>query len=189
MDSLLDTLWDQILIYSLKTASLLDTLLTPLHPLGPTVIIFLLAFSMVLLSGFFRATYTTKRHQQLEKEFQYWYGIRQEAANHADREKGKAMAKNIDQAKLNRAYYDYFFEGLMKTLITTWLPLLLMLAYVNNAFNPTALDQVFGSETLFEFHTVKASAVFWYFVSALLSFIGIAMAKYLYKRKSHRGQI
>ena len=100
----------------------------------------------------------------------------------------RAMARNIDQAKLNRVYYDYFFEGLMKTLITTWLPLLLMLAYVNHAFNPAALTRLFARETLFEFHTIKASAVFWYFVSALLSFIGIAVARYLYKRKTQPAQ-
>ena len=155
MDSLLDTIWDQILIFSLKAASLLDLLLTPLDPLGPTAIIFLLALAMVILSSVLCATYTTKRHEQLQEEFEYWYDLRQEATNHAEREKGKAMAKNIDQAKLNRAYYDYFFEGFLKTLVTTWLPILLMLAYVNASYSPEVLARRFGDEILFVVHTDK----------------------------------
>ena len=40
--------------------------------------------------------------------------LRQEAMACEDREKGKALARNIDQAQLNKAYYDYFFEGFVK---------------------------------------------------------------------------
>jgi hypothetical protein len=183
MDSLLDTLWDQVLILSLKTAALIDTLLMPLNFLGPTAIIFLLALVAVSLSSLFSANYSTKRHQRLEKEFQYWFDLRQEATNHPEKEKGKAMAKNIDQAKLNRAYYDYFFEGLMKSLLTTWLPIFLILAYVNLSYNPAALAEKFSKETLFVLGTIRASAVFWYFVSLVVSFIMVASAKYLYKKR------
>lgn len=183
MDTLLDNLWDQILILSLKAATLLDVLLTPLNPLGPTVIIFLLALAAVALSSIFSANYTTKRHQRLEKEFKYWFNLRQEATNHPEKEKGRAMAKNIDQAKLNRAYYDYFFEGLMKSLITTWLPVFLILAYVNLSYNPTALAQKIGNQTLFVLGSISASAIFWYFVSLVISFILVALVKYLYKKR------
>lgn len=182
MDAFLDTLWDQILILCLKTAALFDILLSPLTPLGPVVVIFLLALAAVVTSAFLSAVYTTKRHQRLEKEFKYWFDLRQEATNHPETDKGKAMAKNIDQAKLNRAYYDYFFEGLMKSLFTTWLPIFIMLAYVNLSYNPEALGEKFGSQTLFVVGTLKASAVFWYVVSLVVSFIMVGLAKHLYKK-------
>ncbi len=182
MDALLDTLWDQILILSLKTATLIDTLLAPLTPLGPVAIIFLLALTAAGVSALLGATYTTQRHRRLEKEFKYWFDLRQEATRHPETDKGRAMAKNIDQAKLNRAYYDYFFEGLMKSLLTTWLPIFLILAYVNLSYNPGALDKKFGSQTLFVVGTLEASAVFWYVVSLVVSFVLVALAKHLYKK-------
>ncbi|ACN14322.1 hypothetical protein HRM2_12100 [Desulforapulum autotrophicum HRM2] len=183
MDAFLDTLWDQILILSLKTAALLDILLSPLSFLGPVVIIFLLALAAVGVSAFLSAVYSTKRHQHLEKEFKYWFDLRQEATNHPETDKGKAMAKNIDQAKLNRAYYDYFFEGLMKSLLTTWLPIFTILAYVNLSYNPEALGKKFGSETLFVIGTLKASAIFWYVVSLVVSFVIVGITKHLYKKR------
>ena len=188
MDAFLDTLWDQILILSLKTAALLDILLSPLSFLGPVTVIFLLALAAVSVSTLLSAAYTTKRHQHLEKEFKYWYDLRQAATNHPETDKGKAMAKNIDQAKLNRAYYDYFFEGLMKSLVTTWLPIFLMLAYVNLSYKPEALGEKFGSETLFVVGTLKASAVFWFFICLVVSFVLVAIAKYLYKKHKPSAQ-
>ncbi len=186
MDSLLDSLWELIEIYSLKFIAMFDTLVSPLEAMGPVAVIFILAFFMVLVSTIFRANYTTKRHKNLKQKFEYWYNLRQEATTHEDTEKGKAMAKNIDQAELNRAYYDYFFEGFLKTLVTTWLPILLMLAYVNTSYNPTLLAQRFGSDTLFVIGSLKASAIFWYFVSVLLSFIAIAIGKYLWKHPFYK---
>ncbi len=193
MDNLLDSLWELIEIYSLKIVAMLDTLVSPLEVMGPVPVIFILAFSMVFISTVIRAAYSTKRHKRLKQEFEYWYNLRQEATNHADTEKGKAIAKNIDQAELNRAYYDYFFEGFLKTLVTTWLPILLMLAYVNTSYNPTALAQRFGSDILFVMGPVKASSIFWYFISVLLSFAGIALGKYLrqqyFNKKNTTGKI
>ena len=61
-------------------------------------------------------------------------------------EKGKALAKNIDQAQLNRVYYDYFFEGLMKSFITNVLPILVAASYVTAVYTPSALMQRFGTK-------------------------------------------
>ena len=120
--------------------------------------------------------YKTKRYVELEKEFKYWFNLRKEALTCEDAEKGKKLAQNIDQAKLNRVYYDYFFEGLLSSLPTKYLPILIMLAYVNEAYKPDKLLKIFGHEYIFKFanfdgKVIIIGAVFWFVVSMLLVYI------------------
>lgn len=102
------------------------------------------------------------------------------------RKKEKAIAKNIDQAELNRIYYDYFFEGLLKNLVTTWLPIFIVLAYVNTVYQPDNLLHRFGKSFLFmvgtEPSSQKIGSVFWFFFSILGSFLLVAGLKMLYRR-------
>ncbi|MBW2227669.1 MAG: hypothetical protein JRG99_10250, partial [Deltaproteobacteria bacterium] len=117
--------------------------------------------------------YKTKRYLKLQKEFQYWYNLRNEALTCKDPEKGKALAKNIDQARLNKVYYDFFFEGLLNSIPTKYLPILIMLAYVNEAFNPDKLLKNFEREYIFKFvnfdgNVIKIGAVLWFVLSMLL---------------------
>ena len=87
--------------------------------------------------------------------------------------KSKALAKNIDQAQLNKAYYDYFFEGFLKSIITSILPMLLVAAYVNIAYAPENLIQHFGRDYIFKFSRSDSdpliiSAFFWFVISLFL---------------------
>ena len=93
--------------------------------------------------------YTTKRYEKLKKEFAHWFKLRQEALACEDGEKGKLLARNIDQGKLNKVYYDYFFEGLLKNLLTIYLPVIIMAAYVNEAYQPNRLMAKFGEAYVF----------------------------------------
>jgi len=104
-----------------------------------------------------------------------------------DREKGKALAKNIDQADLNKAYYDYFFEGFLKNMLTTILPLLLMAAYVAKAYNPENLMKTFGQPHIFRFmgtggKPVVVSSFFWFVISLLIVHILWFIGTRVYKK-------
>jgi hypothetical protein len=131
--------------------------------------------------------YKTKRYVELEKEFKYWLNLRNEASNCGDAEKGKELAKNIDQANLNRVYYDYFFEGLLSGLLTKCLPVLIMLAYVNDAFKPDRLLKNFGREYIFKFSNSNGKeffvgSVFWFVLSMLLVYLAWFALEKLYDR-------
>ena len=191
MDALLDTIWMYVEIAVQSAAHLLDQVLAPLAPLGPAAVIVVIAMSTVALTKLFGRLYQTKRHAELKRDFQHWYQLRQEALTCPDREKGKALARNIDQAKLNKAYYDYFFEGFMKSLLTRYLPILTMLAYVNEAFRPERLSAVYGRDHLFQWHLfssepVAINAPFWYFVAILFIYIFWAVATRLLKKRASR---
>ena len=175
MEALLDTLWlkTELLVQHIK--ALLDAAFAPLNALGPAGAIFVLAFLTVLLTKFFSKKFNTKRYRMLKEKFQYWYNLRQEANNCEDHEKAKLLKRNIDQAELNRVYYDYFFEGLMKSLLTRYLPLFLMLAYVNEAYDAKQLLHHFGRAYVLKVPTFSGEslligAVFWFFVAILLSY-------------------
>ena len=96
------------------------------------------------------------------------------------------MAKNIDRAKLNKAYYDYFFEGFMLSLATKFLPILVLLAYVNEAYQPANLLQRFGQDFIFRFGggegATTVGAVFWYVTSLVLIYVCWAVAEKLIAR-------
>jgi len=188
MDNFLDRVWESIEFFLNYTVVFLDTLFSPLEILGPGFVIFLLAFLVVIITRFIARFYVTKRYGKLEKEFQHWQGVREEAMKHPDREKGKGLAKNIDQAELNRAYYDYFFEGLLKHFIVNVLPILLMVSYVTTVYSPANLLKRFGKEWIFSlsfgsFFHVDVSSLLWFVICILLSFLLFAVLKKVFKKR------
>jgi len=151
MDNLLDRVWESIEVFLNGSVVFIDTLFSPLEIFGPGFVIFLLAFSVVIVTRTISRFYVTKRYIRLEKEYQHWQGVREEAMKQPDREKGKALAKNIDQAKLNKAYYDYFFEGLLKHFIVNVLPVLLMVSYISKVYTSRTLLSRLGRNGYFPF--------------------------------------
>jgi len=185
MEEFLDIIWLKVLLIVQYLAKCLDFILSPLNPLGPAVIILALVFVTVAATKYFSKIYKTKRYVELKKEFKYWFNLRKEALTCEDPQKGKELAKNIDQATLNKVYYDYFFEGLLSSLLTKYLPILIMLAYVNEAYKPDKLQKNFGREYIFKFinydgEAILVGAVFWFVLSMLLVYIAWFIAEKLY---------
>lgn len=177
MDNFLDEVWVYLFTAIQYGASSLDRILSSLHLLGPAPVIFLLALAVVGMSKFLSRKCKTKRYKVLEKDFNYWLNLREETGQFADIDKGKRMARNIDQAKLNRVYYDYFFEGLMLSLVTTCLPIATMAAYVNEFYKAERLGILFGQPYIFEFAwsadgPIRIGGLFWY----VLSLMGVYLA-------------
>ena len=172
MESFLDALWEYIAAAIQFCGQSLYGFLENLHFLGPAVLIGLLAFATVIVTKFLNRWIVTKRYLELEKDFHYWVEIRQEAMKCEDTEKGKRMARNIDQATLNRAYYDYFFEGLLLGIARKILPIFFMFAFINEFYRPTKMLQVFGREYVLQLPSTTGEpllvgAVFWYFICLL----------------------
>ena len=189
MDEFLDIVWFKIVDIVQVLVRGMDAVVAPLNVLGPAVVIFLLVFFTVCLTKFFKRVYTTKRYQTLKKEFEHWSELRKEAVNIEDQEKGKRMARNIDQAKSNTVYYDYFFEGLLNSSLTTVLPDLLMAAYVNEAYNPEKLQKLFGRSHVFSIpgtgdDPMLVGALFWYVLSLILVHVLWAVAGRALKNKN-----
>lgn len=189
MNNFMDQLWFLIEAGVASAVLYLDRFISPLEMFGPGVVIFMLALFAVGGSGILRRCYTTKRHVALKKEFDYWHRLRQEAMALEDREKGRGLAKNIDQAELNRAYYDYFFEGFLKSMVTTWLPIFLTLAYVNKIYTSANLIQRFETDHLFFFInapalSVNINSITWFFISLILSFLLVAGLTAMWKGKT-----
>ncbi len=176
MEDALDTLWFKIvsLVHYIKT--FLDVIFAPLNSLGPAFAIFIIALITVLIAKFLTKHFKTKRYKQLQKEFVYYYNLRQEALKCEDREKGKLLAKNIDQAELNKVYYNYFLEGFLSGLLTKYLPIFSFLAYVNEAYKASNLLKLFGREYVFKFRSyngeyVIVGGVFWFVVSIVIIYL------------------
>jgi len=172
MEEFLDIIWLKILLLVQYFVRCLDFILAPLDPLGPAAKILVVVFVTVAATKFLSKIYKTKRYIELQKEFRHWYNLRKEALACKDPDQGKALAKNIDQAKLNRIYYDYFFEGLLSSLPTKYLPILTMAAYVNEAFKPDNLLKNSGREYIFKFinydgNVILIGAIFWFVLSLL----------------------
>ena len=187
MDSLLDTIWEKIAAAFIAVAEGFDALLAPFHFLGPAMVIFLLAVLTVLLTKSLNRIIITKRYIRLEKKYKHWYNLRQTALTCEDREKGKALAKNIDQAELNRAYYDYFFEGLLLGFARKIIPILFMFAYINEYFQPKRLVERFGQSYIFKFGSssgepVVIGSVVWYLLSLLIVYLAWYIVKKSYVR-------
>ena len=185
MEDVLDIVWLKILVLIHALVKGLDFIFTPLNPLGPAVVILVIVLLTVASTKFLSRIYKTKRYLKLQKEFQYWYNLRNEALTCKDPEKGKALAKNIDQARLNKVYYDFFFEGLLNSIPTKYLPILIMLAYVNEAFNPDKLLKKFEREYIFKFvnfdgNVIKIGAVLWFVLSMLLVYLAWFVFEKLY---------
>jgi len=183
MEELLDIVWLKILLLVQYFVRCLDFILAPLDPLGPAVKILVVVFVTVAATKFLSKIYKTRRYIELKKEFRHWYNLRKEALACKDPDQGKALAKNIDQAKLNRIYYDYFFEGLLSSLPTKYLPILTMAAYVNEAFKPDNLLKNSGREYIFKFinydgNVILIGAIFWF----VLSLLGVYLAWFIVEK-------
>lgn len=193
MDEWMDMVWDKIVAVFVTIGAALDQLLAPLNALlGPAMVIVLLVVVLVAFTKWLGRIYNTQRHVELKKNYEYWYAIRSEAMACDDREKGKLLARNIDQAQLNKAYYDYFFEGFLKSIVTAILPILFVAAYINHAYGPENLTQQIGRRYIFEVSRSNAdpiavSAFFWFVISLVgvhLSWIVIRTTiKRLIKKK------
>jgi len=193
MEDVLDIVWLKILVLIHTFVKGLDFIFAPLNPLGPAVVILVIVLLTIASTKFLSKIYQTKRYLKLQKEFQYWYNLRNEALTCKDPEKGKALAKNIDQAQLNKVYYDYFFEGLLNSIPTKYLPILIMLAYVNEAFNPDKLLENFGRGYILKFvnfngNVIKIGAVLWFVLSMLLVYlVWFVFEKLYFKYKKTEG--
>lgn len=176
MEEFLDTLWFRIEVLIHYLRSFLDFLFGPLNSLGPAVAIATMALITVAVTKYFTKKFKTKRYRKLKKEFVHWYNVRQEATRCEDYEKGKFLAKNIDSAKLNKVYYDLFLEGLLNNILTMYLPILLVLAYVNETYNSAHLLKLFGRDYIcrlwsFNGDTLAVGAAFWFVLSLLLIYL------------------
>ena len=187
MEEFLDIVWLKVLALIQYFVKCLDFILAPLNPFGPAVVILTIVFVTVAATKYLSKNYKTKRYLALKKKFEYWLNLRNEASTCEDTEKGKALAKNIDQATLNKAYYDYFFEGLLSSLLTKYLPIFIMLAYVNEAFKPDNLLKNFGREYIFKFvnyngKEILVGSVFWFVLSMLFVYLAWFVIGKLYAR-------
>ncbi len=143
------TLWLMILKTTQAVMNGMDMLLAPVNALHPLAGILLLAVCTVVVTRFLRRHVVTKRYLRLQEEFHHWYNVRQEALSaHSDPEKAKHLARNIDKATLNKVYYDYFFEGLLLNLVTTYLPILCVAGYINEAYKPENLEHMINQSSL-----------------------------------------
>jgi hypothetical protein len=176
MDEFLDIVWSKIVIGVGYVYGLLNHVLEPLEVMGPLPVIILLVLVTVCLTKIFSRVYTTKRYETLKKEFLHWHGLRQEAVACEDREKGKLLARNIDQAKLNKVYYDFFFEGLLKNILTIYLPCLMVAAYVNEAYKPDTLMAKFGKRYVFKLDATDGEPTV---IGALFCYVILLLATYL----------
>ena len=193
MDEFLDIVWFKIMDIAQVVVRGMDTLVAPFNVLGPAVAIFILVFLTVCITKLFKGFYTTKRYETLKKEFDHWSEIRKQAMRLDDREKGKGLSKNIDQAQLNKVYYDYIFEGFLKNIFTTILPILLMAAYVNEAYRADRLSELFGRSHVFSIpgsggEPILVGALFWFVLSLILIHILWAVGKHFLKKKKPPGQ-
>jgi hypothetical protein len=178
MEEYFDIAWEYIYALIQQGSAALDYLLSYLHFMGPLPVIFLLAGITIVVTTILKKYIKTKRLTALEKDFQYWLGIREEAMHCEDREKGKALAKNIDNAKLNKAYYDYFLEGLLLGFITFYLPVISMAAYINEAYRSERLFELFGRDYVLKFGS-SDPLLFGALFCFLLSIFSIISGKFI----------
>lgn len=195
MDEFLDMVWDKIVGGCEQIAAMLDAILAPLNQhVGPAMVILILVVVLVAFTKLLANVYNTKRYAELKENYEHWYELRKEAMACQDREKGKALARNIDQAQLNKAYYDYFFEGFLKSIITSILPILLTAAYINRAYSPENLNQLVGRDYIFKFSRsgsdpVIVSAFFWFVISLFLVYLAWFAAGIIVKRRIRKKKI
>jgi uncharacterized membrane protein (DUF106 family) len=195
MDEWMDRVWDAIVGFIVRIALILDGILAPLNDsIGPALVIFVLVVLLVALTKFLGSVYHTKRYVELKKNYEHWYNLRQEAMACEDREKAKLLARNIDQAQLNKAYYDYFFEGFLKSIATAILPILFFAAYVNHAYGSEKLLQQIGQKTIFSFSRasgdpIAVSAFFWFVICLILVHLIWFVAVTMVKKRRRSGDV
>jgi hypothetical protein len=176
MDAVLDTIWEYLASGFIFLGETTFGMLNHIHFLGPVFLVSLLAFCTICVTKVLNKVIITKRFLKLEKNFNYWLSIREEATKHEDRVKGQRMARNIDQAELNRVYYDYFFEGLLLGIARRIIPIFFVFAFINEFYRPERMLEMFGHKyvikiSAFSTDPVLIGAVFWYFLSLLLGYI------------------
>ena len=176
MDYYLDLAWEQIALGLQSTGDFLFSLLQHLHFLGPALVIFLQAAFTVCVTTFLNKIIVTKRYIVLEKEYYHWFNLRQEAMKCEDREKGRRLARNIDQAELNRAYYDYFFEGLLLGIVRRVIPIFFVFGFINTYYTPAELVRLFGKGYVAQLggmsgEPLLAGAPFFYFLSLVVCYL------------------
>jgi hypothetical protein len=86
------------------------------------------------------------------------------------------MARNIDQAELNRAYYDYFFEGLLLGLARKIIPIFFIFAFINEFYRPESMLEIFGRQYVLQIPSssgepILVGTIFCYFVSLLTCYL------------------
>lgn len=187
MEVFLDIVWHNIVVAVQYAKNLLDVVVSPLNALGPAFAISTIALITVVITKILSKRFKTRRYKELRKQFEYWLGVRQEAQKCEDPDKAKLLTKNIDQAKLNKLYYDYFFEGLLNNLATIYLPIFTLLAYINEAYRSSNLAKLFGRDYIFKFggdqgQPMLIGAVFWFVLSLFLIYLGWYIVKKIYAR-------
>lgn len=186
MEAFLDTLWEYLAAGFQFLGESLFATLQNLHFLGPVVLISLLALCTICVTKILSKFIITKRYLELEKDFNYWVGIREEAMSCEDKEKGKRMARNIDQSTLNRAYYDYFFEGLLLGIVRKVIPIFFMFAFINEFYRSEKLGLLFGQDYVLQMistdgEPILIGAVFWYIISVLVGYLLWFFIERIYK--------
>ena len=177
MEYVLDTIWENLYAAILFLSGSIDGLLSPVHTVtGPASVIVSLALITVFTTKFLGKKLRTKRHIKLEKEFHHWLTVREEAMAIKDGDKGARMARNIDQAKLNRCYYDYFLEGFLLNMATMYLPILLVLSHVNHFYRPERLIELSGKDHIIQLganggEPLLIGSIFLYFVSLITFYL------------------
>ncbi|WP_028580701.1 hypothetical protein [Desulfogranum japonicum] len=191
MDAFLDRVWEYLVIGFIFAGETCYAVLQHLHFLGPAVLISVLALCTVLLTKFLNRVIVTKRFLKLEKEYHHWFDLRQEALQCEDPEKGKMLARNIDQAELNRAYYDYFFEGFLLGIARKVIPIFFVFAFLNEFYRQENLQELFGQNYVICLvnpggEPVLIGAVFWYFISLLACYICWGLGRKLVQKWSRQ---
>ena len=187
MDAVLDTIWEYLVIGFILVGDTLFSILQPLHFLGPFFIISLLAVCTVGLTKLLNRFIITKRYIELEKTYNHWLKLRQEAMCCEDTVKGSRMARNIDKAELNKAYYDYFFEGLLLGIARKILPIFFVFAFINEYYRPEKMLTIFGQEYVMQMGSTNGEpiligTIFWYFISLLTGYLLWSIAGALLKK-------
>lgn len=172
LDFILDKIWFFIAQIFSAIGHGLYNLTSFFHPLGPAMTISLIAFATVCLTKLLNKLFITRRYKELEANFNHWRSLREEATSFEDKEVGQRMARNIDQAELNKAYYDYFFEGLLLGMGRRIIPIFFIFAFVNEFYRPEQLEALFGQNYALALpgssdQPLLLGAIFWYITSLL----------------------
>lgn len=176
MDAFLDKAWEYLAAGFVYLGDAFFAIMQHVHFLGPAVLISSLALCTVCLTKLLNRLIVTKRFVELEKIYHHWFELRQEAMRCEDREKGRRLARNIDQAELNKAYYDYFFEGLLLGIARKVMPIFFVFAFINEYYRQENLLTLFGQNYVVRMvntsgEPVLIGAVFWYFISLLTVYL------------------
>jgi uncharacterized membrane protein YhdT len=163
----MDRLWFRIMDGVAWIMGVLDALLAPLNAVHPALGVTACAVAVFLLAKLL-SRFKTPRYKRLKAEFEHWFEVRQQALTAGDPEKARQLAKNIDDAGLNRIYYDFFLEGFLLNVFAVYLPVLCMAGYVNEAYRPARLREMAGADALFRVGGVAVTPLLWYVAALLL---------------------